>query len=52
MASGVQPTEIGPMHFGTFPLLRGTPAELKKALAARGVEARVTELKVGETRAF
>ena len=52
MASWVQPKEIVPMHFGTFPLLRGTPAELKKALAARGVEARVTELKVGETRAF
>jgi hypothetical protein len=35
------------MHWGTFPLLTGTPAMLKDALGARGVE--VLELKPGET---
>jgi L-ascorbate metabolism protein UlaG (beta-lactamase superfamily) len=30
-----------PIHFGTFPLLAGTPDELRAALAERGVEAEV-----------
>jgi hypothetical protein len=34
------------MHWGTFPLLTGTPAELKKHVPA-GVE--VLELKPGDT---
>jgi L-ascorbate metabolism protein UlaG (beta-lactamase superfamily) len=38
--------QVVPMHWGTFPLLTGTPAELKK-LVPRGVE--VLELKAGET---
>jgi L-ascorbate metabolism protein UlaG (beta-lactamase superfamily) len=38
--------QVVPMHWGTFPLLTGTPAELKKHLP-RGVE--VLELKPGET---
>jgi len=38
--------QVVPMHWGTFPLLTGTPAELKK-LVPRGVE--VLELKPGET---
>jgi hypothetical protein len=33
------------MHFGTFPVLTGTPAELKKLVTA--VE--VVEMKPGET---
>jgi L-ascorbate metabolism protein UlaG (beta-lactamase superfamily) len=36
-----------PMHFGTFPLLTGTPAELKKLVATAGVE--VVEFKPGQT---
>jgi L-ascorbate metabolism protein UlaG (beta-lactamase superfamily) len=36
-----------PMHWGTFPLLTGTPADLKKAVAPLGVQ--VLELKPGET---
>jgi len=39
--------QVVPMHWGTFPLLTGTPAMLKDALGARGVE--VLELKPGET---
>lgn len=38
--------QVVPMHWGTFPLLTGTPAELKK-LVPSGVE--VLELKPGET---
>jgi L-ascorbate metabolism protein UlaG (beta-lactamase superfamily) len=38
--------QVVPMHWGTFPLLTGTPAELKK-LVPRGVE--VLELQPGET---
>ena len=39
--------QVVPMHWGTFPLLTGTPAMLKEALGSRGVE--VLELKPGET---
>ncbi len=38
--------QVVPMHWGTFPLLTGTPADLKK-LVPPGVE--VLELKPGET---
>jgi len=38
--------QVVPMHWGTFALLTGTPAELK-ALVPAGVE--VLELKPGET---
>jgi L-ascorbate metabolism protein UlaG (beta-lactamase superfamily) len=37
--------QVVPMHWGTFPLLTGTPAQLKKLV--KGVE--VLELKPGET---
>lgn len=37
--------QVVPMHWGTFPLLTGTPADLKKLV--KGVE--VLELKPGET---
>ena len=32
---------VVPMHYGTFPLLAGTPDELRRELAARGVDAEV-----------
>ena len=38
---------VVPMHWGTFPLLTGTPAELRKYLEPTGVQ--VLELKAGET---
>jgi len=41
----LQPETVIPMHFGTFPVLTGTPAQLKKL--APGVE--VKEMKPGET---
>jgi L-ascorbate metabolism protein UlaG (beta-lactamase superfamily) len=39
--------QVVPMHWGTFPLLTGTPAALKKLVEPRGVQ--VLELKPGET---
>ena len=39
--------QVVPMHWGTFPLLTGTPAELKRLVEPRGVQ--VLELKPGET---
>ena len=35
------------MHWGTFPVLTGTPAALKEHLTGTGIE--VLELKPGET---
>jgi len=48
----VHPRAVVPMHFGTFPLLRGTPAELEAALSKRGSKTRVVTMQPGETRAF
>jgi len=30
---------VVPIHWGTFPVLTGTPAELAEALAGSGIEA-------------
>ncbi len=48
----VRPKRVVPMHFGTFPLLKGTPTALEKELKARGAKATVLEMKAGETRTF
>jgi L-ascorbate metabolism protein UlaG (beta-lactamase superfamily) len=42
--------QIVPMHFGTFPLLAGTPAQLQAALKGSGIA--VTPLTPGKTAAF
>jgi L-ascorbate metabolism protein UlaG (beta-lactamase superfamily) len=39
--------QIVPMHYGTFPALTGTPAQLRALVEPRGVQ--VLELKPGET---
>jgi L-ascorbate metabolism protein UlaG (beta-lactamase superfamily) len=39
--------QVVPMHYGTFPLLTGTPDQLEAALAGSGIE--VLTLKPGET---
>lgn len=44
----VQPKYVIPMHYGTFPILSGTPDELKKYLPAKFKNA-VIELNPGET---
>jgi len=38
-----------PMHFATFPMLKGTPDELRAALKKQKVTAKVVELKPGDT---
>ncbi|HSY39922.1 MAG TPA: metal-dependent hydrolase [Polyangia bacterium] len=38
-----------PMHFGTFPALSGTPDELRAALKKEKVNAKVVELKPGDS---
>jgi L-ascorbate metabolism protein UlaG (beta-lactamase superfamily) len=48
----VRAKAVVPMHFGTFPVLRGTPAELEAALRKQGSNAKVVTMKPGETRAF
>ncbi len=44
----VKPKQVVPMHFGTFPVLTGTPAELAKALKTVG-GTKLLELKIGQT---
>ena len=39
--------QVVPMHYGTFPLLTGTPATLRELVEPRGVQ--VLELTPGET---
>ena len=39
-----------PMHFGTFPALAGTPAELREALKKAKSNAKVDEFKPGESQ--
>ena len=42
-------THVLPIHWGTFPLLAGTPAQLADAIAARGGSAEVVDWKPGDT---
>jgi L-ascorbate metabolism protein UlaG (beta-lactamase superfamily) len=48
----VQPKQVMPMHFGTFGLLAGTPAQFKAALDKRGLAGRMIEMKPGDDRSF
>ena len=43
----LRPKTVIPMHYGTFPLLKGTPAEFKKLVAEMGIE--IVEMKPGKT---
>jgi L-ascorbate metabolism protein UlaG (beta-lactamase superfamily) len=43
----LQPKYVIPMHFGTFPVLTGTPSQFKELLGAGGPE--VVEMQAGET---
>jgi L-ascorbate metabolism protein UlaG (beta-lactamase superfamily) len=45
----VRAKRIVPMHFGTFPVLTGTPEELGKALRKRSPGTKLVTMKVGET---
>ncbi len=41
--------EVVPIHWGTFPLLTGTPAQLERELGNQGVNCQVITLQPGET---
>ena len=46
----VNPTQIIPMHYGTFPILKGTPAELATALKKLNIKTQLNPMQIGETR--
>ncbi len=48
----VKPKQVVPIHFGTYGILAGTPAQFKEALDKRGLGGRMVEMKPGETRSF
>ncbi|MDX2086500.1 MAG: metal-dependent hydrolase [Kofleriaceae bacterium] len=48
----VKPKQIVPMHFGTFPALKGTPAELTAALKKTAPGVKVTTLEIGKPVSF
>lgn len=45
----VKPGMVVPMHFGTYPILKGTPQALGKELAKLKVRTKLKALQVGET---
>jgi len=51
-ASYVRPRIMVPMHYGTFPILTGTPEELERALKARRVKTELVVMRVGKPRSF
>jgi L-ascorbate metabolism protein UlaG (beta-lactamase superfamily) len=48
----VEPRKVIPMHFGTFPLLTGTPEAFERELKTRNTKAQLWVMKVGETIAL
>jgi L-ascorbate metabolism protein UlaG (beta-lactamase superfamily) len=48
----VDPRTVIPMHYGTFPVLTGTPEEFDRQLKTRNVKARLQVMKVAETIAL
>jgi L-ascorbate metabolism protein UlaG (beta-lactamase superfamily) len=48
----VNPKQVVPIHWGTYPILAGNPAQLKAALEKRKFGGSVVEMKPGETRNF
>ena len=45
----VNPREVIPMHYGTFPVLTGTPEAFERELKKRKVKADLRVMKIGET---
>jgi L-ascorbate metabolism protein UlaG (beta-lactamase superfamily) len=48
----VEPRKVIPMHFGTFPLLTGTPEAFARELKTRNAKAQLRVMKVGEAIAL
>ena len=44
----VKPKQVVPMHYGTFPALKGTPSELAAAMKKAGAGAKVLNLEIGK----
>jgi L-ascorbate metabolism protein UlaG (beta-lactamase superfamily) len=47
-----QPAKVAPMHYGTFPVLTGTPAQFAAALKAKDLLSRYQPLQLRETLDF
>ena len=45
----VNPRSVVPIHYGTFPVLTGTPEEFERELKKREVKAELRVMKPGET---
>ena len=45
----VTPNMVVPMHYGTFPVLTGTPEMLERELKKRKLESKLRLMKIGET---
>ena len=45
----VKPTTVIPMHFGTFPVLQGTPEAFNTALRKRSVKTKLQVMSIGQT---
>jgi len=45
----VQPAKVSPMHYGTFPVLNGSPSDFVAALKAKGLFDRYQPLQLHET---
>jgi L-ascorbate metabolism protein UlaG (beta-lactamase superfamily) len=45
----VSPRTVIPMHYGTFPVLTGTPEAFDRELKERVVKANLRVMKIGET---
>jgi L-ascorbate metabolism protein UlaG (beta-lactamase superfamily) len=43
---------VVPMHYGTFPVLTGTPEEFAKALKKSAPRSKMVQLRIGETRTY
>lgn len=48
----INPQVVVPMHFGTFPLLRGRPQQLQEALEKSNATARMQVLEIGKPVTF
>jgi L-ascorbate metabolism protein UlaG (beta-lactamase superfamily) len=46
------PQQVIPMHYGTYPILAGTPAQFRDALAKRGLGDRMVEKKPGDSWSY
>jgi len=45
----VQPAKVSPMHYGTFPVLSGSPSDFAAALKAKGLLDRLQPMQLHET---